>query len=125
MSELRATTLLLEGDTTLSWTEEMDDQWVEFFEKKMAEGYIFFIVEQRDFVRNALFGPKKTEMENAEDALKTRMVTIPDGDMQRMLESGAGVPAKSVDETKMVRRTKDPKEAAKKQTVGHRARQGG
>jgi hypothetical protein len=123
---IRSTSILLEsGDTTLTWTEEMDDQWVAFFEKKMAEGYIFFVVEQRDWIRNALFGPKRTPMDDAEDALKTRIVSISDPDMARMLESGAGIPAKAAGETRTRRRTRDPKEAAASQTVGHRARSGG
>ena len=121
---IRSTTLLNEmGDTTIVWTEEDDDKWEEIIAKKMKEGVTFFIVERRAF---GLLPPKRTQLTDAKEARKHRAVYIPDEDILKLVESGAGEAVSSPDEKiKTTGVTRDPKEAAKSQTVGVKPRKGG
>lgn len=121
---IRATTILNEaGDTSIAWTEEQDDVMTEIIAKKMAEGVTFFIVTPRGF---GLLPPKKTKLEDVDDAMKHRALAIPDEDFAKFVESGAGqavsTPAEPVTGS---RRSKDAKEIAASQSVGVKQRKGG
>ena len=124
MNQVRSTTLLNEcGDTTIIWTEEDDEKWEAIIAKKMKEGVTFFIVEPRFF---GLLPAKRTQITNAKQALKHRAITIPDEDIAKLVESGAGEAVSSPDASiKSTGITRDPKEAAKSQTVGVKPRKGG
>jgi hypothetical protein len=118
---LHALTMLNEaGDTTIAWTPDRDEEMEAIIAKKMKEGCAFFIIEDRG-LRMPLTDPA--------DATKTRHLAIPDADFLRFVETAPPGTAAAVTTpkapAKRPRQTKDPKEAARSQTVGVRQRTGG
>lgn len=124
MSDVRALTILnQQGDQSIVWTEDRDEEMERIIQKKMDEGMTFFIVEPRFF---GLLSPKKTELENAADAKKFRALSIKDEDFAAFCGvDGADVVKTPGTKARSVRKVKDPKEAAKGQSVGIQPRQGG
>jgi len=120
----RALTMLNEnGDTTIVWTEDRDDEMESIIAKKMAEGVTFFIVSPRFF---GLLPSKMTKIEDAAEARKHRALTIPDEDFAKFVESGGGDVVKtSAQPTTGSRVSRDPKEVAKSESVGVKQRRGG
>lgn len=120
----RATTILNQnGDTTIVWTEDRDDEMVEILRKKMAEGITFFVIEPRFF---GLLPPKKTRLDQAESALEKRALSIPDEDFRRFVESGNGDAVKTpVGNVSGARIERDPEKVATTQSVGVRQMKGG
>lgn len=119
-----ALTMLNEsGDTTIVWDEDQDAQMEEIIAKKMAAGVTFFIVEPRFF---GLLPPKKTPLKDAANAVKHRALSIPDSDLAKFVESGAGEAVKTPDApVKTVRKAKNAEEVAASQSVGVKPMKGG
>ncbi|MBS7703259.1 hypothetical protein [Chelatococcus asaccharovorans] len=120
----RALTLLNEqGDTSITWTEDQDDEMEAIIEKKMAEGLTFFIVEPRGF---GLLPPRKTPLSDATDARKHRALMIKDEDLSRFVSSGSGdvvkTPAEPVRKSRVSR---NAKEIAISQSVAVKPMRGG
>lgn len=129
-----STTLLgATGDFTLEWDEERADAMEQWIDKKMKEGFSFFVVERK------LFGlvKKKTGIQSASD-LKDRAVKISDEDMVRLaagdkdlvaiLDKKVATPSQNPDkgeEIKTVRRAKTAREVVQNHTVGIRPIMGG
>lgn len=115
----RSLTMLNEsGDTTISWSEDLDDEIADIIQKKMNEGVTFFIIEREHGSRQRL--------ENVIDAFKHRALAIPDDDLRKFVESGAAVAGPTPEEPiKSSRVSRDAKEVAKSKSVGVRARKGG
>jgi hypothetical protein len=120
----RALTMLNEsGDNTIAWTEDRDDEMEEIIARKMAQGVTFFIIEPRFF---GFFPPKKTKLESAGDARRHRILSIPDEDFARFVESGAGELVPTPDApVKTLRKAKTAAEAARAETVGVKPMKGG
>jgi hypothetical protein len=121
----RLLTMLNEcGDTTISWTEDRDEEMEAIIRKKMAEGITFFIVERGKGQTLTKRGPQLTD---AADAHKQRALVIPDEDLAKFVSSGAGQASASPDEpVKKSKVSRDAKEVAKsEQTIGVRPRRGG
>lgn len=121
---IRAVTILNKtGDTTITWTEDRDDEMEAIIAKKMKEGIVFFIIEPRAF---GLLPPKKTELADASDARKYRALAIPDEDFSKFVEAGSGEAVKTPAEpVRRARKSKDAKEIAKSQSVGVQPMKGG
>lgn len=120
----RSVTFLNEaGDTTISWTEDRDDEMQTIIEKKMAEGVTFFVVERG---RGQVLTKRGAKLDDASEARKHRALAIPDEDLRKFVESGAGeaVPAASAPVTKS-RVSRDAKEVAKSESVAVKQRRGG
>lgn len=114
----RTLTMLNEtGDTTIAWTEDMDDEIESIIRKKMDEGCTFFIVEREHGTRQKLEEPA--------DARKHRVLAIPDEDMRKFVESGATATVTPDSKIKSSRVSRDPKEIAKNDSVGVKPRKGG
>ena len=120
----RALTLLNEsGDRTLLWCEEDDEEMEHIIQKKMDEGMAFYIIEPRAW---GLLPPKKTLLENFDDALKHRALSIKDADFAAFCGEGKGeVVATPAAPVKTVRRGRSAKEVAKSESVGVQPRRGG
>lgn len=115
------TTILNEmGDSTIAWTQEMDDYWEGVIKEMMARGVSFFIVDRESDLRTPLKKPKDARKNNP------RRVAIVDDTLRAAVEAGKGnlLPAPE-GKIKGSRQTKDAKEAAKTTTVAVKARQGG
>lgn len=124
MTERRSLTLLNEcGDTTISWTEDRDDEMEAIIQKKMDEGITFFVVKRGRGQNLTERGPK---LGNATEARKQRALVIPDEDLTKFVGSGAASvtrPPESPIESACISR--DAKEVAKGQSVGVKQRRGG
>lgn len=121
---VRALTILNEqGDQTIVWTEDSDDRMEEIIARKMAEGIVFFIVEPRFF---GLLPSKRTELQDASEARRHRALAIRDEDFAKFVGEGGGEVVKTPPEkVKTTRKSRNPKEVAKSQSVGVRPMQGG
>jgi hypothetical protein len=106
------------GDTTLAWTEDRDDEMAALIQKKMDQGVSFFIIEPRMGLRQKL--------KDSADANKHRMLAIPDADFAAFVGEGKieAVPTPKAP-AKTVRRAKTGKEAASAETVNTAPRRGG
>lgn len=131
---MASTTLLnATGDFTLEWDEDRADAMEQWIDKKMKEGFSFFVVE-RKFMGLV---KKKTAIGSASD-LKDRSVKISDDDMVRLaagdkdlvaiLDKKVATPYQNPDKGKSIkttRRAKTAREAATNHTVGVRPIMGG
>ena len=117
---MRSLTMLNEsGDTTISWSSDLDDEIERIIKKKMDEGVTFFVIE-RDGTRPS------TPLQDHKDAKKYRALAIPDDDLQKFVESGAAtLEATPQDPITSSRVSRDAKEVAKSKSVGVKPRRGG
>lgn len=114
---LRSLTMLNEaGDTTISWTEDLDARMEEIIKKKMAEGCTFFIISPRG---------ARSKLKLPENALKHRVLAIPDEDLQKFVEAGGIAHATPDEPAKTKKISRDAKEVASSTSVGVKARAGG
>jgi hypothetical protein len=115
----RALTFLNEqGDLTITWEEAQDEKMESIIQKKMDEGFVFFIIKPR--------ARKKTELTSVKDAFAKRTVYIKDEDISKFIEEGHGTVVKTPETSaETVRRGKTAKEVASSESVGMRQRRGG
>lgn len=131
---IRALTMLNEqGDTTIVWTPDRDEEMEAIIQKKMDEGCIFYVIEPR-------FGTRE-RLADARDANRNRMLAIRDEDFARFVGASAPTSAASVSENetpptaagvdtpaapvKAVRRARTAREVAHGESVGMKPRRGG
>jgi hypothetical protein len=121
---MRTLTMLNEaGDTTISWTEDRDDEMESIIAKKMKEGITFFIVVRG---RGKTLTQRGPELKKPAEARKQRALVIPDEDLAKFVSSGAGmVQATSDAPVKTSRVSRNAKEVAKSESVGVQQRSGG
>lgn len=126
LSPQRATTLLnLSGDTTIVWDEAEDAKMKAIIEKKMAEGFTFFIVPPRIF--NIIPRPQR-EAGNVEEAMRYRALRVKDPDFLDVIAAGvADIAERKQDgaETETIRMAANANEVVQHQTVAVQARRGG
>lgn len=123
---MRTLTMLNEnGDTTIAWTPDRDEEMVEIIKKKMEEGVSFFIVEPQ---AEGLLAPQLTELKKADDAMKHRALTIKDEDLAKFVSSGSGavIPSSAAPtKGKQVRRSEDAGKIASSSSVAVKPLRGG
>ena len=123
LSEVRTLSFLTgDGDLTFGW-EANDDRWViPMIQKKMDEGYVFWIIR-----RNPM---REVKVRTAQEAEETRNIIIKDADARILFEQGriglvrntvAGRDAELIRE----RRARSAEDAARSDTVAHRPARGG
>lgn len=122
-SDLRTLSFLTgDGDTTYGWTAA-DDAWViPMIQKKMDEGYVFWIVRHNPL--------REARLRTAAEAADSRSVIIKDADARQLFEQGRiGIVSQPVrdrqDQTTRERRAVTAEEAASSDTVAHRPARGG
>lgn len=116
----RTLTMLNEsGDTTIAWTEDLDDEIEKIIEKKMSEGCTFFIIEREHGTR--------MKLEEPTDARKHRALAIPDEDLRKFVDGGATATVHPTPKEKITnsRISRDAKEVAKSNSVGVKQRKSG
>lgn len=123
MSERSLTMLNESGDTTISWTEDRDDEMEAIIQKKMDEGITFFIIKRGRGQTLTERGPK---LETAVDARKQRALVIPDEDLAKFVSSGEAVVTKASDTSiESSELSRDAKKVARSTSVGVKQRRGG
>lgn len=106
-----------DGDNTYGW-DAKDDQWVvPMIQKKMDEGYVFWIV-RKDPIR-------EVRLRTASEATATREIIIKDADARILFEQGRiGIASLTVGERTREavreRRADSAEDAAAHDTVAHR-----
>lgn len=110
-----------DGDNTYGW-EPDDDAWViPMIQRKMDEGYVFWIIR-----RNPI---RELKLRTADEAKFTRSIIIKDNDARILFEQGRiGLVASGVvDRGDMIRegRARTAEEAVANDTVAHRPSRGG
>ncbi len=75
------TFLCMAGDVTLGWDNDNDEDMKSLIEKKMKEGYTFFIKKKKMFAKNCLMKLKTKDLSDA----KIKEVTMTDKEYERML----------------------------------------
>lgn len=124
MSDRSLTMLNEAGDTTISWTPDRDEEMEQIIKKKMDEGVTFFVVDRRG--RPPAQPKRGAKLEDAAKAKKQRALVIPDEDLAKFVDSGAGTVERASDAPIGGSRvSRDAKEIAKSDTVGVRQRRGG
>jgi hypothetical protein len=110
------------GDNTYGW-EAKDDEWViPMIQRKMDEGYVFWIVQ-----RNPM---REVRLRRPEESLRERSIIIKDNDARILFEQGRiGVVSQTPEEdaatSERLRRATSAVDAAANDTVAHRPPRGG
>lgn len=82
MNERSIIFLNMTGDIQITWDEQNEDAILALVEKKMQEGYSFFILKPRAL---GLLGKKKVALESIEDARKAGSVVVPDALAEKVM----------------------------------------
>lgn len=84
--EVRSLTVMnRSGDSTLTWTEKNDDLMRGVIEKKIAEGFAFFIVRKR---LKGLLSDRKIRITDAAQAMASRKLVMADEDLASVISDG-------------------------------------
>ncbi len=115
------------GDTTITWSSDLDDFWEAIIKKKMDEGFVFWIIEPRGARRPLTeFAEAKKYRRVAMGDAEVKRAFIPDEDVLNAVEAGKGdlvkTPAAPVRGSRI---SKDAKEIAKSESVAVRSPRGG
>lgn len=118
-----STTILnVMGDTTIAWTPDRDAEMAAIIAKKMKEGVTFFIIDEEG-ARSQL---EATTAAAIKKAVPRRRIAIPDADMLKFVESGAGTEMKTPETRRgRPRLSKDAAEVAGSHSVAVQQRAGG
>lgn len=112
-----------QGDVTITWTEDEDEKYEKAIEAKMAEGCVFFMIEERSFP------PRLKLVKTAADKkalFSARAAYVKDKHFSDLLGIGSGDVAKTPEApVRTIRKAKTAKEASQAQTVGVRPLVGG
>lgn len=125
---VKATTILGRlGDITWVWDESADEMMEQLIQKKMDEGYTFWLIEPR---MGGILPPNRVELDSARAALRHRAVAMRDVDFVKLVcqespPKGVTVVRTPDKPAKSVRRAKTAKEASAGETVAVRAARGG
>lgn len=104
------------GHTSFGWDASDSDWVIPMIRRKMAEGYVFWIIEHDRQVR----------LERVEDLGEHRLVIINEPDAKELFERGKiGIVTDEPDEVTRRRRARSAEEIARNHTVAHRALTGG
>lgn len=119
--QTRALTMLNKnGDTTIAWTPDRDDEMETIIKKKMSEGCSFFIIDPRFGTREKLSAPAH--------ANRHRVLAIPDEDLAKFVGAPAGTAvavASPAAPARVVRKARTAREVATSESVGVQPRGGG
>lgn len=121
------TWLNMSGDITITWNESNEDAVLAMVEKKMKEGFSFFIIKPRAL---GLLGNKKVKAKSISDVKKAGqailadedfdglLARLHDSDVEKVVSNGSAKLAKpSTGEKEMVTRARSAKEVVRAQSV--------
>jgi hypothetical protein len=95
---------------------------IPLIEKKLSEGFSFFILESRPLIK---VPDKKVLVSDIEKIKAEGYVIIEDKDIQSFFASNTVAVAETPSEIKTVRKSKTPREIARKQSVAVKPQKGG
>lgn len=111
-----------QGHSSFGWDESEDEWVIPLIQKKMDEGFVFWIVK-----RNPL---REQQLMRVEDVREGRNVIIRDGDARTLFEQGrialvSDEHAHGEETVERIRTTTSAREAARNDTLAHRRPGGG
>ena len=122
---LRTLTIPVDGDSTLAWGPQNDDLMRDLIERKLKEGFTFFVHRKR---LGGVIPLGKARISTADEAMQARKVFLSDEEFAKVVSEG-GVqmisrPERGLrhDDTFVSR---DPAEIAAGQSIATRQLQGG
>jgi hypothetical protein len=123
MTETCALTFLDEtGDTTICWDEDTAATMVPIIERKMAEGYKFYIIKPVPLTKMTRLGKAK----NIAEVSKAGSVVIKDAELEQLFLGGKIATTRGTnDNIDAVRKATSANDVATNQSVGVRAQRGG
>ncbi len=111
------------GDSTIAWTEDQDEQMRNFIQKKMDDGWSFFIVKPH---LGGMLPPKKVKIKKISELKEDdRAVSLRDEDFAQLIQAGLGIGSKPAGEIETTGRAKTAAEAARTSTVAVKPKRGG
>jgi hypothetical protein len=111
------------GDTTVAWDEDSESLVLPVIAKKMAEGMVFYVLEERKI---PFLPPRKTKVRDLRHAAEAGAVTVADKDFLQLVGLGKATPVKHVDgEMQATRRAREPREVVCAHTVAVKPQRGG
>lgn len=124
------------GDITISWEKDKENEMLALIDKKMKDGYTFFLLKPR---AGGLLGNKKVPAENLEQIRQAGSVVVPDAlakavvmnlgdsDVSTAVAAGSATLVSTVKKTTMdsVRRATSAAEVVASQSVAIRPISGG
>lgn len=124
------------GDITISWEKDKENEMLALIDKKMKDGYTFFLLKPR---AGGLLGNKKVPAENLEQIRQAGSVVVPDAlakavvmnlgdsDVSTAVAAGSASLVSTVKKTTMdtVRRATSAAEVVASQSVAIRPISGG
>lgn len=114
------------GHVSFGW-EEQNDEWIlPMIKQKMAEGYVFWIVERNNFANMGVF-EHEVQIKDIGEIGKLRRVLMHDDDARKLMETGKIKLTKEFGESdyKAVKRADTAEEVVGKSSIAHRRAQGG
>ncbi len=111
------------GDITIVWDEESEDQMIPLIQKRLDEGYQFFILQPRAI---PILPPKKVRAKNVEEIKKAGCAILKDADMDQLFKEGTiSTSTASTGSLDVVRKGKTAKEIKSSQAVAVKPARGG
>lgn len=109
------------GHTSFGWDED-DDEWVlPMIRRKMAEGYVFWVVRRPEPDRRL----QEVRLRRIEDIGNTRHVIIRDDEARELFEQGHIGLVEDQENVEVVRTAETAEEVVANDTVAHRPLRGG
>jgi len=124
---VRSLTILnLSGDSTLAWGPKNDDVMREIIERKMKEGFAFFVLKKR---LGGLLGERKVRVTDLDKAMESRSLVMADEDFAAIVTEGGVQLVRTPDRGGMgtgdAMLSRDPAQIASGQSVAVRQMKGG
>ena len=111
------------GDTTIVWDEDTEDKMMSVIEKKMKEGFVFYIVKPS---RIPLMPSRQVRAKKLAEIKKAGAVVIRDEALEELFKSGNVAVAPAANENLVtVKKASDAREVAQGHSVGVRPQRGG
>lgn len=110
-----------DGDCEISWTEDQNARMLEFIRDRMAKGWMFFLIDEKET------NIKWTPLSDPTDAKSTRRVSMVDPIVTSATAAGAKVSKGGVtgDAISTKGRAATAEEVVANDTIGFRAAKGG
>lgn len=120
------TILNMSGHSTLTWSPKNDEVMRQLIERKLQEGWAFWIVKPR---AGGLLPDKRVKVRTLEQAMQARSLSLDDADFAKLIMDGGvqlvSTPERAEGWTNDAVQSKDPATIAASNAIGVRNMSGG